>query len=101
MHKIRNSKLEGIKSDMVFTISFSPDSFYIVTHPNYIATLKWILSPISQSPLKFPPMKNMEILEATTAVFKLSPIPPSMISPPIWKLEDVGATVTALLPKCQ
>jgi hypothetical protein len=81
----------GIKTSMVFVISFSPE---LVLHHN---KLKWIPSPTS-SPLKSPPITMAEVPEATLTV--LLPTPPPLMPPPIWRVEAPEATLTALSPKC-
>ena len=78
--------MEGINIVMVFAISF------------YITTLKWIpLTTSTPLRLKFKPVKKEEVLEATVTV--LSHTSPPLMPPPIWNVEALGATLTALLPK--
>jgi len=81
---------EGIKRGTNFAIGFSPE---LVLHRN---TLKWIPSPTSL-PLKFPPIKMVEVPEAMPTV--LSPTPPPLRPPPTWTVEALEAMPTALLPK--
>jgi hypothetical protein len=83
--------LFGIKSSLLVVKFLSPE---LVLHHNI---LKWIPSPTSP-PLKFPPIKMVEVPEAMLTA--LSPTPPPLRPPPTWTVEALEAMLTALLPKC-